>query len=118
MKLRNDFYKNDVLAARVTTTGGWLDIAQRKLVSPPEVCCRHCAMPPAAGTSRISPIVRAAPGLFASLSATWLAGRCTAVNSRTRPLVLYIEVCGVLALALALAYAPQNVFAWTYFGWE
>lgn len=25
MKLRNDFYKKDVLAARVTSTGGWLD---------------------------------------------------------------------------------------------
>lgn len=36
MKLRNDFYKKDVLAARVTSTGGWLDIAQRKLVCPPD----------------------------------------------------------------------------------
>lgn len=35
MKLRNDFYKNEVLAARVTATGGWLDLAARKLVCPP-----------------------------------------------------------------------------------
>jgi acyl-CoA thioester hydrolase len=35
MKLRNDFYKKDVLAARVTATGGWLDLAARKLVVPP-----------------------------------------------------------------------------------
>jgi acyl-CoA thioester hydrolase len=36
MKLRNDFYREDVLAARVTSTAGWLDLGQRKLVCPPE----------------------------------------------------------------------------------
>ena len=36
MKLRNDFYRDDVLAARVTSTAGWLDLSQRKLVCPPE----------------------------------------------------------------------------------
>jgi acyl-CoA thioester hydrolase len=36
MKLRNDFYRKDVLAARVTSTAGWLDLTQRKLVCPPE----------------------------------------------------------------------------------
>lgn len=36
MKLRNDFYREDVLAARVTSTAGWLDLTQRKLVCPPE----------------------------------------------------------------------------------
>lgn len=35
MRLRNDFYKKGVLAARVTSTGGWLDLNHRKLVSPP-----------------------------------------------------------------------------------
>ncbi|MES2127128.1 MAG: thioesterase family protein [Pseudomonadota bacterium] len=35
MMLRNDFYRKDVLAARVTSTGGWLDLAARKLVVPP-----------------------------------------------------------------------------------
>ena len=35
MKLRNDFYRGDVLAARVTSTGGWLDLAARKLIAPP-----------------------------------------------------------------------------------
>jgi acyl-CoA thioester hydrolase len=36
MRLRNDFYRKDALAARVTSTAGWFDLAQRKLVSPPE----------------------------------------------------------------------------------
>lgn len=36
MRLRNDFYRGDGLAARVTTTGGWLDLATRKLTTPPE----------------------------------------------------------------------------------
>ncbi|HEY0489249.1 MAG TPA: thioesterase family protein [Telluria sp.] len=36
MKLRNDFYREDMLAARVTSTAGWLDLAQRKLVCPPD----------------------------------------------------------------------------------
>ncbi len=35
MKLRNDFYKGDNLAARVTSTAGWFDLAHRKLVCPP-----------------------------------------------------------------------------------
>jgi acyl-CoA thioester hydrolase len=36
MKIRNEFYKNDKLAARVTSTAGWFDLRGRKLVSPPE----------------------------------------------------------------------------------
>jgi acyl-CoA thioester hydrolase len=36
MMLRNDFYRGEELAARVTSTGGWLDLAARKLVTPPE----------------------------------------------------------------------------------
>ena len=36
MRLRNDFYRKDALAARVTSTAGWFDLDQRKLVSPPE----------------------------------------------------------------------------------
>jgi acyl-CoA thioester hydrolase len=37
-RLRNDFLRQDgTLAARLTTTGGWLDLAQRRLVVPPEV---------------------------------------------------------------------------------
>jgi acyl-CoA thioester hydrolase len=36
MVLRNEFYRGDTLAARVTSTGGWLDLAKRKLVTPPE----------------------------------------------------------------------------------
>jgi acyl-CoA thioester hydrolase len=34
--MRNEFYRADgVLAARIDTTGGWLDVATRKLVAPP-----------------------------------------------------------------------------------
>jgi acyl-CoA thioester hydrolase len=36
MMLRNDFYRGEELAARVTSTGGWLDLAARKLVTPPD----------------------------------------------------------------------------------
>jgi acyl-CoA thioester hydrolase len=39
--LRNDFLRPDgFLAARLTTTGGWLDLAQRKLVVPPEAIAK------------------------------------------------------------------------------
>ena len=35
--IRNSFYREDgVLAARVTSHGGWLDLAQRKLCAPPD----------------------------------------------------------------------------------
>ena len=35
--VRNEIYRSDgKLAARVTSTGGWLDLAARKLVVPPE----------------------------------------------------------------------------------
>jgi acyl-CoA thioester hydrolase len=34
--VRNEFYKTDgKLAARVTSTGGWLDLTTRKLIVPP-----------------------------------------------------------------------------------
>lgn len=36
VKLRNEFFKQEKLAARVTSTIGWLDLAQRKLIFPPE----------------------------------------------------------------------------------
>ncbi len=36
MLLRNDFYRKGALAARVTSTVGWLDLAARKLVCPPD----------------------------------------------------------------------------------
>jgi acyl-CoA thioester hydrolase len=36
-KLRNEILKEDgVKAAAVVSTGGWLDVAKRKLVAPPE----------------------------------------------------------------------------------
>lgn len=35
MMLRNDFYRKGTLAARVTSTAGWFDLANRKLVCPP-----------------------------------------------------------------------------------
>lgn len=35
--IRNEIYRNDgKLAARVTTAGGWLDLAARKLIVPPQ----------------------------------------------------------------------------------
>jgi len=36
MALRNEFYRDGKLAARVTTMAGWLDLQHRKLVCPPE----------------------------------------------------------------------------------
>lgn len=36
MLLRNDFLRNGTLAARVTSTAGWMDLAARKLVCPPD----------------------------------------------------------------------------------
>ena len=36
MKLRHDFYRQDALAARVTSTAGWFDLANRKLTNPPQ----------------------------------------------------------------------------------
>lgn len=45
MILRNDFYRKDTLAARVTSTAGWLDLANRKLVCPPaELLQSLCAI--------------------------------------------------------------------------
>ncbi len=34
--LRNEFWRDDRLVARVRTTGGWLDLKARKLITPPE----------------------------------------------------------------------------------
>ncbi|QNA88630.1 thioesterase [Massilia sp. Dwa41.01b] len=36
MMLRNEFYREGVLCARVTSTAGWFDLAKRKLTVPPE----------------------------------------------------------------------------------
>ncbi len=35
MRLRNEFFRHRKLAVRVTSTGGWLDLKQRKMVVPP-----------------------------------------------------------------------------------
>ena len=35
MNLRNTFYRDGVLCARVTSLGGWFDLRQRKLTVPP-----------------------------------------------------------------------------------
>ncbi len=36
-RLRNELFKEDEkLAARLSSTGGWLDLAARKLISPPD----------------------------------------------------------------------------------
>jgi acyl-CoA thioester hydrolase len=35
-KIRNEFYRHDgKLAARINSTGGWLDLARRRLIAPP-----------------------------------------------------------------------------------
>ncbi len=35
-KIRNEFYRHDGnVAARITSTGGWLDLARRRLIAPP-----------------------------------------------------------------------------------
>ncbi len=34
--LRNEFWRDDRLVARVKTSGGWLDLRARKLVEPPD----------------------------------------------------------------------------------
>lgn len=36
MIIRNEFFRKETLAARVNSTAGWLDLASRKLVRPPE----------------------------------------------------------------------------------
>jgi acyl-CoA thioester hydrolase len=36
IKVRNEFFKGDKLAARVTSSLGWIDLSQRKFVVPPE----------------------------------------------------------------------------------
>jgi acyl-CoA thioester hydrolase len=36
MLIRNEFFRNAALAARVTSTAGWFDLESRKLVRPPE----------------------------------------------------------------------------------
>jgi acyl-CoA thioester hydrolase len=35
MLLRNEFYRNGTLAARVTSSAGWFDLRARKLIAPP-----------------------------------------------------------------------------------
>jgi len=34
--LRNEFWRDERLVARVRTTGGWLDLRARKLIEPPQ----------------------------------------------------------------------------------
>lgn len=36
MLLRNEFFRKGVLCARVTSTAGWFDLANRKLTVPPD----------------------------------------------------------------------------------
>ncbi|OAJ63756.1 thioesterase [Paraburkholderia ginsengiterrae] len=40
MVIRNEFFRGETLAARVTSTVGWLDLTNRKLTSPPEPLLR------------------------------------------------------------------------------
>ena len=36
VRVRNEFFKLGKIAARVTSTLGWLDLIERKLIFPPE----------------------------------------------------------------------------------
>jgi acyl-CoA thioester hydrolase len=49
-RLRNEILNGDgKLAARITSEGGWLDLAKRKLIAPPgDLLAALSAMPPAA----------------------------------------------------------------------
>jgi acyl-CoA thioester hydrolase len=38
--LRNEFWRDSVLAARVRSSGGWLDLEARKLIAPPDALRR------------------------------------------------------------------------------
>lgn len=40
MIIRNEFFRKGMLAARINSTAGWLDLASRKLVRPPEALLR------------------------------------------------------------------------------
>ena len=42
MMLRNAFYRGGVPCARVTSTAGWFDLAERKLTTPPEGLAEPC----------------------------------------------------------------------------
>ena len=47
------------LAARITSEGGWLDLAKRKLIAPPEDLLKALqAMPPAAEFERLPSSIR------------------------------------------------------------
>lgn len=50
----NEFYRNDgKLAARVTSTGGWLSLAERRLTAPPESLLATLQALPRSATFRI-----------------------------------------------------------------
>jgi acyl-CoA thioester hydrolase len=59
-RFRNEFFRDDeTLAARVTSSGGWLDLAARRLVAPPEgLLAALGALPRADGFEALPPINR------------------------------------------------------------
>jgi acyl-CoA thioester hydrolase len=59
-RLRNEILNGDgKLAARITSEGGWLDLAKRKLIAPPEDLLEALqAMPPAAEFERLPSSIR------------------------------------------------------------
>lgn len=59
-RLRNEIRNGDgKLAARITSEGGWLDLAKRKLIAPPEDLLEALqAMPPAAEFERLPSSIR------------------------------------------------------------
>ncbi|MEP7358346.1 MAG: thioesterase family protein [Anaerolineales bacterium] len=62
--IRNEFWRADgKLAARVTSTGGWLDLAARKLVVPPEALLAAMrSLPPTEDFQVLASSIKADPG--------------------------------------------------------
>ncbi|MBW8878941.1 MAG: thioesterase family protein [Acidobacteria bacterium] len=59
-RLRNDFLRPDgSLAARLITTGGWLDLGRRRLVAPPEALATLLsALPRTADFEELAPALK------------------------------------------------------------
>jgi acyl-CoA thioester hydrolase len=59
-RLRNDFLRQDgSLAARLITTGGWLDLGRRRLVAPPEtLAALLSALPRTADFEELAPALK------------------------------------------------------------
>ena len=55
MMLRNEFFRDGVLYARVTSTAGWFDLANRKLTVPPSGLAEPLKATPRTADFRVLP---------------------------------------------------------------